>query len=183
MLIADALWGFVTEPAPLTVLAVTLLAVWPAARRIARRTGCRPFVAALFVLSVGVVVALTLTPAEPPPGVPVTAPPHFLAQVDHPRLVWSLLTAPPSDAEQIANIALYLPVGLLARLVWRRTLPATLIGAALTVAIETCQYSIIGRAGSITDIRNNTVGALLGALAAAAVRWVGPRRRTSAPAR
>jgi glycopeptide antibiotics resistance protein len=183
VLTADALWGFVTEPAPLTVLAVTLVAVWPVARRIARRTGCRRSVAVLFVLWVGVVVALTLTPAEPAPGVPVTTPPHFLGQVDHPRLVWSLLTAPPWDAEQLANIALYLPVGLLAGLAWRRTVPATLIGMALTVAIETCQYSIIGRAGSITDIRNNTAGALLGALAAAAARWVRSRRRSAAPTR
>jgi glycopeptide antibiotics resistance protein len=179
---ADALWGFVTGPAPLTVLAVTLIAVWPVARRIAGRTGCRRSVAVLFVLWVGVVVALTLTPAEPAPGVPVTVSPHFLAQVDHPRLVWSLLTAPPADAEQIANIALYLPVGALGRLAWRRMIPAALIGTALTVAIETCQYSIIGRAGSITDIRNNTAGAVLGALAAAAALWAWSRRRSSAPA-
>jgi glycopeptide antibiotics resistance protein len=126
-------------------------------------------VAALFVVAVGVVVALTLTPSEPAPGVPVVVPPHFLEQIGDPRLVWSLLTAAPADAEQVANIALYVPVGLLGRLVWRRVGPATLAGLALTVAIETCQYSIIGRAGSITDIRNNTAGALLGALAAAAL--------------
>ena len=51
----------------------------------------------------------------------------------------------------------------------RRGLPriprATLFGAALTVFVETCQYGIVGRAGSITDIRNNTLGALLGAIA------------------
>jgi glycopeptide antibiotics resistance protein len=165
----EDLWGFVTGPAPLTVLAITLVVVWPAARWIGRRSGGRPVVAGLFLLWVGIVVALTLTPSKPVPGAPVTMPPHFLEQIGHPRLVLSLLTAAPSDAEQVANILLYVPVGFLARLVWRRTVPAALIGMALTIAIETCQYSIIGRAGSITDIRNNTAGAVIGALLGATV--------------
>ncbi|MCA2213298.1 VanZ family protein [Jidongwangia harbinensis] len=164
MLTTEDLWGFVTGPAPLTVLAITLVVAWPAARWIAGRTGSRPLVAALFLLWVGIVVALTLTPSDPVP-----VPPHYLEQIGHPRLVLSLLTAAPSDAEQVANILLYVPVGFLARLVWRRTVPAALIGLVLTVAIETCQYSIIGRAGSITDIRNNTAGAVIGALLGATV--------------
>lgn len=164
---AGGLWDFVTEPAPLAVLAVVALATWPAARTLARRTGCGRPVAALFVLAVGVVAALTLVPNQPVPGVPVAVPPHFLTQVGDPGLVWSLLTAAPADAEQVANIALYVPVGLLGALAWRRFWAGTLAGLALTVAIETCQYNIIGRAGSITDIRNNTAGAVLGALAAA----------------
>jgi hypothetical protein len=169
VLSAGALWDFVTKPAPLAVLAIAAAVTWPAARVLARRTGCRRPVAALFVLAIGVVAALTLAPNEPVPGVPVALPPHFLTQVGDPGLVWSLMTAAPADAEQIANIALYVPVGLLGTLVWRRVWAGTLAGMALTVAIETCQYSIIGRAGSITDIRNNTAGALLGALTAAAL--------------
>jgi VanZ family protein len=50
---------------------------------------------------------------------------------------------------------------------------------ALTVFVETCQYGIVGRDGSITDIRNNAAGAILGALlAATAVRF---RRRRTRP--
>jgi glycopeptide antibiotics resistance protein len=177
VLSAVGLWDFVTGPAPLTVLAVTAVATWPATRWIARRTGCRRPVAALFVATVGMVVALTLTPNDPVPGVPVPVPPHFLEQIGDTRLVWSLLTAAPADAEQVANIALYLPVGFLGRLVWRRVGPAALTGLALTAAIETCQFGIIGRAGSITDIRNNTAGALLGAVVAAVAAGLARRAR------
>jgi glycopeptide antibiotics resistance protein len=84
-------------------------------------------------------------------------------------VVWSALTAAPSDAEEIANVALYVPVGVLGWLLWRSVGWATLFGAMLTVVIETCQIGVIGRAGSLTDIRNNTAGAFLGAVFAAAV--------------
>jgi glycopeptide antibiotics resistance protein len=52
----------------------------------------------------------------------------------------------------------------------------------LTLAIETCQYGIIGRAGSITDIRNNTMGAILGAVFAAAATARYTAARASRPA-
>jgi glycopeptide antibiotics resistance protein len=121
----------------------------------------------LLVLVVGVVAALTLTPNPPAPGVVETLPAHFLTKLDEPREVWAKLTAAPSDGEQFANIALYVPVGLLGMLVWRSIIRGALFGAILTLIIETCQSGIVGRAGSITDIRNNTAGALLGALVAA----------------
>jgi VanZ family protein len=69
-----------------------------------------------------------------------------------------------TDPEQIANIALYVPVGLFGRFVWRSAIGAAAFGTALTVVIETCQYGIVGRDGSLTDIRNNAAGAILGAL-------------------
>lgn len=91
---AGGLWDFVTEPAPLAVLAVVALATWPAARTLARRTGCGRPVAALFVLAVGVVAALTLVPNQPVPGVPVAVPPHFLTQVGDPG--WSFRVRAPA---------------------------------------------------------------------------------------
>lgn len=177
MITAEGLWAFVTGPAAVAVLLATALLAGPAGVRLARRRRCPRVAAVLFVAAVGVIVALTLTPNHPAPGVTEVLPPHYLTQIGDVRLVWSRLTAAPSDAEQLANIALYIPVGLLGRLVWHGAGRATLAGAALTVAIETCQYGIIGRAGSLTDIRNNSLGALIGAVAAALV--IGALARTT----
>jgi glycopeptide antibiotics resistance protein len=165
----DGLWDFVAEPATLAVLLATALLAWPVGRRIAGRFRCPRAAAVLLVVAVGVVVALTLTPSRPAPGVVEVLPPHYLTEIGKPRLVWARLTGAPSDAEQVANIALYVPIGLLGVFVRRSALRATLFGLALTVVIETCQYGIIGRAGSLTDIRNNTAGVLVGAVVAAGV--------------
>jgi VanZ family protein len=64
------------------------------------------------------------------------------------------------------------PIGLVGRFVWGSAARAALAGAALTIFIETCQYGIVGRAGSFTDMRNNTAGAVLGALIAAGAAHV-----------
>ncbi|MFI5931850.1 VanZ family protein [Actinoplanes sp. NPDC051494] len=162
------LFTFIRHPVPLTVLALTVALAWPLSRPLARRPGRARPVAALLVVAIGTVVALTLTPNF---GFLPTEvlPPHFLTQLDDPASVWATLTQPPADAEQIANIALYVPVGLLAGLLWKNAVRATLLGFALTAFIETCQYDIPGRAGSLTDIRNNTIGALAGAVLAAVV--------------
>jgi MFS family permease len=145
-------------------LVVTFVVAWPVGRLIADRVG-RPRVATvLFVAAVGVVMALTLTPNYPGPEDFLPPPPHFLHYIGDTHRIWAALTAPPSDPEQIANIALYVPVGLFGRFVWRSAIGAAAFGTALTVVIETCQYGIVGRDGSLTDIRNNAAGAILGAL-------------------
>jgi glycopeptide antibiotics resistance protein len=181
MTTAEGLWEFVVGPPALAVLALTALAAWPAGRRLADRLHRHRAVAVLFVITVGVVAALTLTPNFPEAGVPEVLPPHYLTQIDEPRVVWSTLTAAPADAEEIANIALYVPTGVLGWLLWRSIGRATLFGAMLTVVIETCQIGVIGRAGSLTDIRNNTAGAFLGAVFAAAMVWVMTRISTARP--
>ena len=117
-------------------------------------------------------LALTLTPNEPVDGIYPVMPPHFLTQLTDPALVWSTLTAAPSDAEQWANVALYVPIGLIGRFVWRTAARAALAGTALTIFVETCQYGIVGRAGSLTDMRNNTAGTILGALVAAGAAYL-----------
>ena len=165
MLIAVGLWNFISAPVPLVILIATVLVAVPAGRRLAAWQHCSRVAAVLLVLMVGIVAALTLTPNPPEPGVIEILPPHYLTQLTHPRAVWAQLTAPPADGEQQANIAMFVPIGVLAALVFGSIPRATLFGAALTVFVETCQYGIVGRAGSITDIRNNTLGALLGAIA------------------
>jgi glycopeptide antibiotics resistance protein len=165
MLIAVGLWNFISAPVPLVIMIATVLFAVPGGRKLATWQRCSPVAAVLLILMVGVVAALTLTPNPPAPGVTEILPPHYLALLAHPRAVWAQLTAPPADGEQQANIALFVPIGVLAALVFGTIPRATLFGAALTVFVETCQYGIAGRAGSFTDIRNNTLGALLGAIA------------------
>lgn len=180
VLTAAGLWAFATEPAALAVMAVVAAVAWPLGRRLADRRGCPLPIAISFVVAVGVIVALTMTPNEPPTGVLLPRPPHFVQQLGDPSLVWATATALPNDCEQWANIALYLPVGLLGWFVWRSVTRASGFGLALTMFVETCQYGIVGRAGSITDIRNNAAGAVLGAVfAAAAFRAL--RRVSRAP--
>jgi glycopeptide antibiotics resistance protein len=178
VLTATGLWRFATGPATVAVCVAVLAVAWPLGRRIAERCRCPRTVAVLFVVAAGLILALTLTPSEPGAGLP--QPPHFVHQLGHPRLVWATITAAPGDAEQWANIALYLPLGFLGRFVWRSAARASGFGLALTAFVETCQYGIVGRAGSITDIRNNTAGAVLGALAAATTARL---LRRAAPAR
>jgi glycopeptide antibiotics resistance protein len=160
------------------VLLVTAIAAWPLGRLIANRFGRSRAAAVLFIAAVGVVMALTLTPNYPTPGQLTDMPPHFLQYLGNPHMVWAALTSPPADSEQIANIALYVPVGLFGRFVWRSAIGAAAFGIALTIVIETCQYGIPGRDGSLTDIRNNAVGAILGALLGAVAARVAERRST-----
>jgi glycopeptide antibiotics resistance protein len=167
VLTAEGLWNFLTGPAALAVIVATLAVAWPLGRRLADRYQCPRAAAVLFIVTVGLILALTLTPSEPTAGIP--RPLHFVYLLDSPRLVWAQLIAPPDDSEELANIAIYLPAGFLGRHVWGSVARATGAGLALTVFVETCQYGVIGRAGSITDIRNNALGAFIGAVLAATV--------------
>jgi glycopeptide antibiotics resistance protein len=172
------LWHFLLGRAALAVVVATAFVAWPVGRLIADRLRRPRAAAVLFVAAVGVVMALTLTPNYPAPGELTDVPPHFLHYLGNLHMVWAALTSPPSDSEQIANIALYIPVGLFGRFVWRSALGAAAFGITLTVFIETCQYGIVGRDGSLTDIRNNAAGAVLGALVGAIGARLVQRRRT-----
>lgn len=175
MYFTQGLWTFVMQPIPLLVLAATALTCWPLGVLLARWCRCPRPAAALFLAATGVVVALTLTPNPPEP-----APyPHFLTLLHHaPGRLRAQVFGPPTDLEQLANIALYVPIGAFGRLIWPHIVRATLVGLALTASIELCQYDIIGRAGSLTDIRNNALGALAGAALTAAAIHLGRRVRT-----
>jgi VanZ family protein len=80
----------------------------------------------------------------------------------------------------LANIAFFVPVGLIAALLlphrlWWLAIP---IGAALSGALELGQALFLPqRYASITDVIANTIGAALGALIGAAILSAGMRRR------
>lgn len=85
-------------------------------------------------------------------------------------------------AEFLANIALFVPVGLfLLLLVGSRFWWVAGFGAfVMTAAIETAQRSIPGRVSDERDILANTAGALLGILVGLVLTFPASRRRAAA---
>jgi VanZ family protein len=82
----------------------------------------------------------------------------------------------PGRGDALANVLLYMPLGVFFLLGFRRgsaqnvgLVLATVIGALLSLSMELTQYYDEGRVTSFSDFYTNTVGALLGALAAKAV--------------
>ena len=66
-------------------------------------------------------------------------------------------------ADVLGNVMLFAPLG--AALAWtgRRVWRATLIGAVLSITIETAQLVVPGRYATLSDVLTNTAGAALGA--------------------
>ncbi len=84
---------------------------------------------------------------------------------------WTIPTL--GAVEVMANLILFTPVVLLAGIATRRPLAALLLGSAASALLEVVQASapMLGRSCSTNDWWSNTLGALLGAvLAAAALR-------------
>lgn len=160
---AESLVAFLSHPLPWAVFAGTLPVAVPLGSRLSARHGAPRPVGILLLAAVGVIAALTLTPNYA--GSPATTPPHYLTTLTDPARTWYALSARPVGEEQYANIALYVPVGVLGALLRRNAWRPALLGLLLTVAVETLQAGIPGRDGSLTDIRNNALGAWLGALA------------------
>jgi acetyltransferase-like isoleucine patch superfamily enzyme len=82
------------------------------------------------------------------------------------------------DLEGAANVILFVPLGLLCALLLpaRRWLLAAVAGLLTSASIEAVQFLLLSeRQASLRDVANNTLGALLGALA---VRLAPPRHRT-----
>lgn len=82
---------------------------------------------------------------------------------------------PASHDDVVQNILLYIPFGFFAACaLQRRTLAAilggTVAGFALSLFVELAQFYDAGRYQEITDVCSNSLGSLLGACAAAAVR-------------
>jgi glycopeptide antibiotics resistance protein len=77
-----------------------------------------------------------------------------------------------------ANVALFVPLGVLVLLMWRRVgvLQATVASAAVAALIELLQYLVRPeRLASLLDVVANTLGAAIGA----GMVWVARRRRAT----
>lgn len=87
--------------------------------------------------------------------------------------------------EPLANVALFVPVGLLVGIASRRPALGALAGAVLTVAIELVQALApeLGRSCAIDDAIANAVGGALGAVLAAAALLLARRAAPTGTAR
>ena len=83
----------------------------------------------------------------------------------------SLRFRPTTPDDAATNLLVYLPVGLVLGLMamrkkcgrWIGVLAATIIGATLSILVETLQTGLVSRVASCTDILLNGVGAAIGA--------------------
>ncbi len=83
--------------------------------------------------------------------------------------------------EPLANVALFVPIGLLVGVASRRPALGAVAGAVLTVTIELVQALApeLGRSCAIDDAIANAVGAALGAVLAAAALLLARRAASS----
>ena len=94
----------------------------------------------------------------------------------------------PAFQQAVANVLLFVPLGMLVRHLARRSVHTTVaIGLAVSLLIELTQltgdwflYPCAYRLFDVDDLLLNTTGALLGALAAPAL-WLVPGQRVSEP--
>ena len=104
-------------------------------------------------LSVGAILVATITPVPGQPTLPVS---------------WCLVCGEHGTADAVANLLLFLPLGVACALAGWRPLSAVLGAALLSAAVETVQYALPGRDPSLGDVLCNTAGAALGVYATAA---------------
>lgn len=97
---------------------------------------------------------------------------------------WAFLTAPLprywTGFDVWSNVLGYIPLGFLLTLAMHRTRPqrpavvlATLVAAALSLSMESLQMFLPVRVPSNVDAALNAAGALMGAVAARGLEWVG----------
>jgi VanZ family protein len=102
----------------------------------------------------------------------------YIAHVLDPRIPFSIGYP---VLEFLANVALFVPLGLLLSAGWPR-LPGwvvILIGFATTVTIECVQWGIPSRFPAISDIVSNTLGTMIGVGLTAVVVAVSARGRSN----
>ena len=93
------------------------------------------------------------------------------------NLVPVIISGTASAFDTIANIAVFLPLGLLLSAAGWRILPTVALGLGISLTVEITQYVLdVGRTADINDLVTNTSGAALGWAIAAALR-AGRRRR------
>ncbi len=153
MLDSGVVWAVVSQPRLLVLLGVTVLVAGPIGVRLSPG---RRHLGVLFVLTLGAVLAATTTTGELRPS--LLGVRSYLDGFAHPAYV---ISGFGSSREKIANVGLFLPLGLLAVRLWPRPLIVLAALATLTFGIELWQ-ALIGRGGDAVDVLHNTVGALVG---------------------
>jgi VanZ family protein len=142
-------------------LAITTVIALVVAGRLARRLRTTKSIAALLVMSVGAVLAATLTPLggfddrPPPPG-----------QCDLARFGPAALSDYLRVDDVSLNVVLFVPLGLAIGLLGRSRANAVLLAAALALspAIEATQslVPVLGRGCESGDVVDNVLGLGLG---------------------
>lgn len=106
--------------------------------------------AALAAAALIAVVTLWPAPTQPQPGE-----------------VFCLVCGPLGGVDFLANVVLFLPLGVALAAGGRSPARALWMSAALSLAIEACQWRLVpGRDASAGDVLANSLGAVVGALAA-----------------
>lgn len=136
-----------------------------------------PFLSLTTFAYLGFVGWVTLTPASSAP----TASELVMRVLARLQRVEELEWLTYTRAEFLANVALFVPVGLfLLLLVGTRLWWLAGFGAfVMTAAIETLQRSIPGRVPDERDILANTAGALIGILVGLVLMYPASRRRAA----
>ncbi len=75
--------------------------------------------------------------------------------------------------EFVANVLLFVPLGLLLALLFDRPWVGVAACLAVSVAVEVAQFVVPPRQASLRDVIGNTIGALIGA----GIAWLLARRR------
>ncbi|CAQ00295.1 putative VanZ-like membrane protein [Clavibacter sepedonicus] len=140
---------------------------WGARRDRERRRIRRRQAAVLLVAYVALIGLVTLTPDSVDRGVY----PHLMRGVvfvQHHGILWFRY----SMIEEVANVALFAPLGMLGVLASGapRWWIVVLAGTALSASVELAQGAFLpARVASVTDVAANGAGALVGATTAALV--------------
>jgi len=159
-------WFVETVPWFLPVLVLGLLAAALSAARIARWARIQPIVAFLLVVSVGLIVAATLTPLE-------TALADGVASsgtCDMERASWAPLSMYLRPTGAALNVLLFIPLGMALGMLPRRrrwTTIAIVVGLVSPLVVEGTQLLVpaLGRGCQAADVVDNTTGFLIGLLA------------------
>jgi glycopeptide antibiotics resistance protein len=121
------------------------------------RSEVRTVAGILLVLYAVVIARLTLAPAASESGT-FGLPNHTMLHVSDRRVVWS-------QTEVLANIALFVPAGLLLSIGLGRAWAGAILCVLVAAGIELAQRRYLpSRVPSVLDIEHNGLGGLIGAL-------------------
>jgi glycopeptide antibiotics resistance protein len=134
-----------------------------------------PLLTAVTSLYLGVVAWLTLGPQ--PIGLVKAGGIFDLLAIFQRHTATAWISYPA--VEFAANVALFVPIGVLLLLIAGRRWwwLAILSGMLLSASIEIAQLFIPGRVSDVRDLVSNSIGAFVGVLAALVITWPGEVRR------